>query len=150
MAGEAITSLASPKPQGRGGALLLASTSIAKREVQGNNCFLEKSNRHCRQKKTWSKMPSSRACWSGLSRESVGASFSFKPGVISFKHIANLVMLYLHIALHSATWAPPFSYSSFASCTPAVLSCAMLYACCAVLCCSAGTSGLEVELTRKT
>lgn len=48
---------------------------------------------------TLSNTPSSKANWSGLSRESVGATFSLKPGVNSFKHMANLVMLYLQVAL---------------------------------------------------
>lgn len=39
----------------------------------------------CVQKQTWSNTPSSSACWSGLRRESVGASFPFKPRVSSFK-----------------------------------------------------------------
>jgi len=34
---------------------------------------------------TWSYTPSSSACWSGLRRESVGASLPFKPGVTSFR-----------------------------------------------------------------
>ena len=63
------------------------------------------------QNNTWSKTPSSRACWSGLNLESVGGSLSFKPAVSSFKHIANLVMLYLyqtavHQQQYTSTWVP--------------------------------------------
>ncbi len=44
---------------------------------------------------TWSYSPSSRWCWSGRRRQSVGANFFSSRGVISFNWMAHLVRLYL-------------------------------------------------------
>jgi hypothetical protein len=45
--------------------------------------------------RAWSYWPSSRQCWSGRRRQSVGASRSARPGVTSFSLMAQPVRLYL-------------------------------------------------------
>ena len=54
----------------------------------------------------WSYSPSSKWCWSGRSRQSVGASFCFRPGVISFSWMAHFVRLYLHHIAVFSTYSP--------------------------------------------
>ena len=52
------------------------------------------TNSQSQSARTLSYSPSSKKCWSGLSRQSVGASLSCSPGVISFSTMLKLVRWY--------------------------------------------------------